>query len=173
VIFDYTFCPRCAGRMEEHEIERRFRPICPSCGLVIYHNPKVVAGVIPVHDGRVLLVRRAMNPARGTWVFPGGYVDRGEAVEDAARRETWEETGLRVHLERLLGVYSREGDEVVLIVYVGRVDSDDVVIGSEEIEAAWFAPDKLPDAATLGFWSTLQALDDWKRSLAEARPAHV
>ena len=159
--------------MVEHEIERRVRPICPSCGLVIYHNPKVAAGVIPVRDGQVVLVRRAMNPSRGAWVFPGGYVDRGECIEDAARRETWEETGLRVRLERLLGVYSRTGDDVVMVVYVGQVEGGELVISDEEVEAAWFSPENLPDAERLGFWSTVQALDDWKGSLREAGPAHA
>jgi len=159
--------------MQEHEIERRFRPICPSCGLVIYHNPKVVAGVIPVRDGQVALVRRAMNPGRGAWVFPGGYVDRGETVEDAARRETWEETGLRVRLERLLGVYSRPGDDVVMVVYAAQVESGELIAGEEEIEAGWFAPDALPDTDRLGFWSTVQALDDWKQSQRSTGPTRV
>jgi 8-oxo-dGTP diphosphatase len=162
VIFDYTFCPRCAGRMVEREVERRVRPICPSCGLVIYHNPKIVAGVIPVRDGKVALVRRAMRPSRGAWVFPGGYVDRGEAVEDAALRETWEETGLRVRLERLLGVYSRAGDEIVLVVYVGEVVDGELTAGEEETDAAWFSPESLPGADHMGFWSTVQAIEDWK-----------
>ena len=114
--YTYTFCPRCSGRMIEREIAGRLRPVCPACGLIVYQNPRVVAGVIPVRDGKVALVRRAMNPRLGTWVFPGGYVDVGEAVDEAARRETWEETGLHVHLERLLGVYSCQGEDVVLIV---------------------------------------------------------
>lgn len=159
--------------MAEHEIERQVRPICPACGLVIYHNPKVVASVIPERDGRIVLVRRAMNPARGAWVFPGGYVDRGETIEEAARRETWEETGLTVRLERLLGVYSRAGDDVVLVVYAGQVEDGELVAGEEEMEAAWFSADALPGADTLGFWSTVQALEDWQRSRRGAGAARV
>src|SRR5512135_362249 len=89
MIVSYNFCPRCGGRMEEQVVERLKRPVCSSCGLVIYLNPEVVAGVIALLDGKIVLVRRGMRPRQGTWVFPGGYVDRGESVEDAARRETW------------------------------------------------------------------------------------
>ncbi len=163
MLFDYVYYPRCAGRMVEQDAWGKVRPVCPSCGLVIFHNPKVVAAVIPVLDGRVALVRRAMTPRRGSWVFPGGYVDAGEQVEDAARRETKEETGLDVCIERLIGVYSRAGEDVVLVVFAGRVTGGTLVAGVEEIEAGWFAPDALPPAEQMGFWSTIAALDDWKR----------
>jgi 8-oxo-dGTP diphosphatase len=165
VQFPYTYCPRCAGRMVEQQAGTRVRPVCSSCGLVIYDNPKVVAAVIPVRDGKVALVRRGMRPRKGTWVFPGGYVDNGECVEDAACRETWEETGLRVSLERLLGVYSRTGEEAVLIVYVGQVVDGTLAAGDEQTEAGWFSPDALPPDAEMGFWSTVKAIKDWKQTI--------
>ena len=152
--------------MGEQDIERMKRPVCSVCGLVIYLNPQVVAAVIPMLDGKIALVRRGMNPRQGTWVFPGGYVDRGEGVEEAALRETWEETGLVVRLERLVGLYSRTGDEVVLAVYAGQVVSGELKAGPEEKEAAWFSPDDLPPDDELGFWSTAAALKDWRNNLA-------
>jgi ADP-ribose pyrophosphatase YjhB (NUDIX family) len=172
VQFVYTYCPRCSGHMVEQQAGTRVRPVCSSCGLVIYDNPKLVAAVIPVRDGKVALVRRGMRPRRGAWVFPGGYVDNGESVEDAARRETWEETGLRVRLEGLLGVYSRTGEESVLVVYAGQVVDGTLVAGDEQTEAAWFAPDALPPAAEMGFWSTVAAIDDWKRAMAAQGQSH-
>jgi 8-oxo-dGTP diphosphatase len=162
----YVYCPRCAGPMVEQQVEGRIRPVCSECGLVIYRNPKVAAGVIPVHDGKIVLVRRAMNPSKGLWVFPGGYVDAGESVEDAARREVWEETGLTVRLERMLGVYSRPGEDVVLIVYAGQVLTGTLNAGDEETEAAWFGAGEIPSPDQLGFWSTIQAIDDWKKIAA-------
>ena len=159
----YIYCPRCASRMVEQNIGNKARPVCPACGLIVYLNPRVVAAVIPELNGKIVLVRRAMEPRSGTWVFPGGYVDMGEAVDDAARRETWEETGLRVQLERMLGVYSRDGDEVVLIAYAGQVIGGELTPGDEESEAAWFSPDALPADDQLGFWSTRLALQEWLR----------
>jgi len=159
----YIYCPRCAGRMVEQAVQGRMRPVCPSCGLIVYLNPRLVAAVIPVLHDRIALVRRGMNPRRGSWVFPGGYVDQGENVEDAARRETWEETGLHVRLDRLLGVYSQTGEDVVLVVYVGQVIDGVLTAGDEELEAAWFDANELPPHDQLGFWSTVAALEDWKK----------
>ncbi len=159
----YTYCPRCASRMEPQTVHGKTRPVCPSCGLIIFLNPGVVAAVIPVLDGKIALVRRAMKPRRGAWVFPGGYVDQGEGVDEAAVREAWEETGLQVRLDRLLGVYSRNGDDNVLVVYAGTVIGGALTSGEEELEAAWFSPADLPPASELGFWSTVKALEDWKQ----------
>jgi ADP-ribose pyrophosphatase YjhB (NUDIX family) len=157
-----SFCPRCGHPMEEREVDGRRRPVCPSCDFVLYLNPKVAVGVIVVQDGQTVLVRRGIGPRTGTWVFPGGYVDLGEAVDEAAQREVLEETGLTVSLDRLLGVYSRPGDEVVLIVYVGFVTQGVARAGSECLELRWFSPDALPPPDELGFWSTAAALQDWR-----------
>lgn len=160
----YVHCPRCAHPLRQKVVEGRERPTCPSCGLVVYLNPKIVASVIPVRDDRVALVRRGMNPGRGLWVFPGGYVDAGESVEDAARREVWEETGLQVKLERLVGVYSRSGEDIVLVVYSGDAVGGDLSFGDEEVDAQWFSLDALPPPEQLAFWSTAAALGDWQQS---------
>jgi 8-oxo-dGTP diphosphatase len=166
----YVHCPRCAHLLQQEVVDGRERPTCPSCGLVVYLNPKIVAAVIPVRDGDVALVRRGMNPGRGLWVFPGGYVDAGENVEDAARREVWEETGLQVRLECLVGVYSRSGEDIVLVVYGGVVTGGDLSFGDEEVDAQWFSLNALPPPDQMAFWSTITALDDWRQSQA---PAHV
>lgn len=167
----YVFCPRCGSRLIEAEVEGRLLPACPSCSFVLFRNPKVVAAVIPVQDGRTVLVRRAHGPRKGYWVFPGGYVDLGESVEQAARRETLEETGLHVRLQRLLGVYSRSGEDVVLVVYLGQVEGGELIASDESSEVAWFAVAELPGPERLGFWSTIAALDDWRRYEAGQRYA--
>lgn len=162
VLFTYNYCPRCGTHLEDKMVQNKLRPVCPACNLVIFLNPRTVAAVIPIHDGKLALVRRGMRPRKGSWVFPGGYVDQGETVEDAARRETWEETGLTVELDGLIGIYSRSGEETVLIVYAGHVVSGTLQAGEEEVDAAWFSPDALPPIEDLGFWSTAQALEDWR-----------
>jgi ADP-ribose pyrophosphatase YjhB (NUDIX family) len=168
VLFTYNFCPRCGAHLEMRQVQGKERPLCPACGLIIFLNPRLVAAVIPEAGGKVALVRRAMRPRRGTWVFPGGYVDQGETVEQAARREVWEETGLTVELGRMVGVYSREGEETVLVVYAGHVTGGQLAAGEEEMDAGWFSPDDLPPEDELGFWSTGQALADWKASESTA-----
>jgi ADP-ribose pyrophosphatase YjhB (NUDIX family) len=150
------FCPRC-GRPAEVTFPRRI--VCPHCGYSAYFNPKPVAGAIPVDDdGNVILLRRGFDPGQGLWTFPGGFVDLGESVEDAARRETDEELGLAVVLGPLVGVYSRPEDRVVLIVYRARTSGRPRTT-AEAVEVRSFAPEAIP-WAELAFWSTELALRD-------------
>jgi ADP-ribose pyrophosphatase YjhB (NUDIX family) len=153
---EVRFCPRC-GETAEVNFPRRI--ICSHCGYEAYFNPKPVAGVIPVDEGSsVILLRRGFDPGRGLWTFPGGFVDLGESIEDAARRETHEELEIEVELGALVGVYSRPQDRVVLIVYralaIGQPRTT-----SEAIEVRAFAPHEIP-WQELAFWSTGQALRD-------------
>jgi ADP-ribose pyrophosphatase YjhB (NUDIX family) len=150
------FCPRC-GQPAEVQFPRRIN--CSHCGYAAYYNPKPVACAIPVNeDGTVILLRRGFDPGRGLWTFPGGFVDLGESVEDAARRETDEELGMAVELGALVGVYSRADDRVVLIVYralaLGRPQTT-----PEAIEVRSFDPSEIP-WEELAFWSTMLALRD-------------
>ena len=150
------FCPRC-GRPAEIDYPRRI--LCPHCGYAAYYNPKPVAAAIPVDEhGRVILLRRAFDPGRGRWTFPGGFVDLGESVPEAALRETAEELEMTVELEGLVGVYSRPEDRVVLIVYRARA-LDPPHTSVEAVEVGTFAPDEIP-WDDLAFWSTEQALRD-------------
>jgi ADP-ribose pyrophosphatase YjhB (NUDIX family) len=136
--------------------------VCRGCDFVYYLHPKVVAGTIPVRDGRVLLTRRAIDPARGLWTFPGGYVDWGEDVAAAARRETLEEVCLRVELDGLVGIYSYSEAPVVIVVFRASVpDGAEAAANAQEVlEVGYFAPDEIPWDA-LAFRSTGEALRDW------------
>ena len=75
------FCPSCAAALEPKEVAGRQRPVCPKCGRVVYYDPKVAAASIIEREGKVLMVKRAIEPGYGLWSIPGGYVDRGEVVE--------------------------------------------------------------------------------------------
>src|SRR5262245_25527630 len=143
--------PRHRARTGRHRHTGRLRARSPShrgTGMsapTVYRDPKVAVAVIIARDGHILLQQRAMEPRRGLWTFPSGYVDRGEQVERAAEREVVEELGLTVRLLHLLGVYSEPGNPVVLIVYTGAVDGTAPTVQTEEISAiGWFAPDDLP-----------------------------
>jgi ADP-ribose pyrophosphatase YjhB (NUDIX family) len=143
--------------------DRSSRLVCSSCGFVHYINPRPVAGTIPVRDGRVLLVRRSIEPRLGAWVFPGGFIDVGETVEEAAIRETHEEANLRVANLRLLGVYTRTEPGVIVIVYEADAISD-ASAGQETSEVAWFEAADIP-WDELAFDSTVAALRDWAARL--------
>jgi ADP-ribose pyrophosphatase YjhB (NUDIX family) len=135
------------------------RIVCGHCGYEAYFNPKPVAGAIPVDaHGRVILLRRGFDPGKGLWTFPGGFVDLGESVEDAARREADEELGLEIEIEGLVGVYSRGEDRVVLIVYRARAGGAPRTT-PEAREVRAFGVDELP-WDELAFWSTELALRD-------------
>ncbi len=135
-------------------------PTCPACGFVAYNDPKVAAGVIIEHTGRIALLQRAGEPARGRWTFPGGYVDRGEPVPVAAAREAREEVGLQVRVGALVGVYSSQGDPVVLIVYRGEVAGGQFRPGPEAEQVGWLLPGELP-WEELAFPSTVAAFTDY------------
>jgi len=150
------FCPRC-GQPADIAFPRSIA--CPHCGYAAYFNPKPVAAAIPVDDqDRVILLRRGFEPGQGLWTFPGGFVDLGESVEEAARRETDEELGIAIELGRLVGVYSRAEDRVVLIVFLARALGEPHTT-PEAPEVRPFAPSELP-WGELAFWSTEQALRD-------------
>lgn len=155
------FCPLCGGPLRRAPVppDQREQAVCPACEFVFYLNPKVVAGTIPEQDGRVLLTRRSINPGRGLWTFPGGFVDFGETVTDAAVRETLEETGLTVSLTGLLNVYSYPGSPVI-IVYTAQVTGGVLTPCAENDRLEWLTPAEIP-WPRLAFDSTREALREW------------
>ncbi len=108
------YCPICGGGLVPERIppDQKVQMVCGGCGFIFFLNPKLVAGTLPMVDGRVLLIRRAIAPSIGKWTFPGGFVEWGEAVEDAAIRETREEVNVEVALDGLHGIYSYSGAPV-------------------------------------------------------------
>jgi len=154
-------CGHALGRKHVHAEGRR-RLVCQDCGEITYINPKVVAGLIPVMpDGRIALLRRDIEPAKGKWSNPAGYMEMGETVADAAARETWEEIRVRIKVGEMLGVYSYADAGVVTIVFVGQVKRGQKPRpGEESQDVQLFSPDALP-WKDLAFRSTTEALKDW------------
>ena len=159
---DYRFCPRCAGPLDSRIVRAGEPPrlVCRSCGFIFFLDPKVVSGAVFTVDGGILLIQRAIEPSLGKWVFPGGYVDRGESLEAAAIREVKEECGLDVRLARLLGVYSSPGNPVILVAYVGEVLGGDLAVDEEGLAACAFSPEKIP-WDQLAFPSTMKVIRDY------------
>jgi ADP-ribose pyrophosphatase YjhB (NUDIX family) len=147
-------------------------PACPNCAFVHYHDPKVATGTLFMLDGGLVLVQRGIGPAYGKWVFPGGYVDRGERVEDAAIRETREEVNLDVAIDRLLNVYSYEDSAVVVIAYAAHVVRGTPQAMDETLDVKVFPADRIP-WQDLAFRSTHDAIRDYlalHQSAARAIP---
>ena len=144
---DLKYCQRCGSALAGAEVQGRTRPHCPSCGFVVFLDPKLAAAVLIAIDDRLLFVRRAIEPGLGRWSFPSGYVDRGESVEEAAVREVREETGLDVRLTGLVGLYSSKDSPVVLAVYEGEVTGDELMAGDEVQETGFFDYRELPPLA--------------------------
>lgn len=141
------YCPHCATPLEEREHNGTLRPTCPKCDFIYYRDPKVAVAVLAGVDGKVLLARRNHEPGMGLWTFPSGFVDVGEVVEEAAIRETQEETGVCVRLDQLMAVRSHPGNPVVLIVFAGTITGGEPAPGPEAMEVGLFPPDALPELA--------------------------
>jgi ADP-ribose pyrophosphatase YjhB (NUDIX family) len=170
----YRFCPKCGSTLSKRRL-KEFEPerlVCTQCFFVMYLNPKVAAGTVIEYEGGIVLLRREIDPRRGFWVHPGGFVDRGETVEAAARRETREEVGLDVEITRLLGAFSFHDSEVVVVTFAARVISGTPVVGDESLEVATFAPNEIP-WADLAFPSTELALREYLRTMDAPAAAHV
>jgi ADP-ribose pyrophosphatase YjhB (NUDIX family) len=120
----------------------------------------VVAGTVFTLDGGLVLLKRGVEPAIGKWVFPGGYVDRGEAVYEAAIRETKEESNLDVKLGPLLNIYSYPRSPNVIIVYTAEVIGGTLLAADESVEARVFTSGEIP-WDELAFDSTRDALRDY------------
>ena len=159
----FRFCPRCGGHLITRTLKTVDLPrlVCTSCHQVLYLDPKVAVGTI-IHDPerRVVLVQRAIEPGYGRWVFPGGYVDRGERLEAAALREAREECGLDARLDGLIDIYSYSGRTPIIIVYAATALGGTLCVDEESLAVAWFPRDEIPWSA-LAFPSTQQALTDF------------
>jgi 8-oxo-dGTP diphosphatase len=167
---EFNFCPHCGERLQDNLVHGRQRPVCVACGYVVYLDPKVGAGAVVELDGKVVLVRRGMNPMRGYWSLPSGYVERDEAPDQTAVRELEEETGLRVAVDNLLNVYSFShqgtGGRGVLVLYSAHVLGGNLRAGDDASEVGAYGPLELPD--DIAFDTHVQALHDWRRSKAIA-----
>lgn len=162
---EYRFCPACGGRLASRLLKPVEPPrlVCTACSFVFYLDPKLASGALFTWDGGILLLRRAIQPSYGKWVFPGGYVDRGETLETATIREVKEECGLDIRLVRLLGTYSYAGNPVILAVYLGEASGGMLRLDDESLDVRTFAPAEIP-WDDLAFPSTREAIRDYLRA---------
>lgn len=156
-----AYCPRCGSEMTTRPVGDKLRRVCTHCDYIHFTDPKVGVGVLIVKEGEILLVRRLMNPEKGKWSIPAGFVDRGENPKETAVREVWEETNLQVKIDGLVDVYfnpplpNGQGGASIFILYEGQVLGGELQAGDDAGAAGFFSPDDLPE---LAFTSTQDAI---------------
>ena len=167
---EFQYCPVCGGKLHSRTLkaDEPERLVCPQCSFVFYLDPKVVACSIVEMDGQIVLLKRAIDPQKGKWVLPGGYVDRGEEVRAAALRETKEECGLKIRTKELLGLYSYPGSVSVVAVYVAEPSGGELIVGDETAEVGLYVPESIP-WNELAFQSTIDALKDYLKKRERSR----
>ena len=144
------------------EGDNRERLVCPDCNYVAYENPKVVVGVVATWDGKLLMCKRAIEPRRGYWTLPAGFMEVGESPQEGAAREAWEEARARLEIIDLLAVYSLRHISQLQLFYRARLVSPEVAAGPESQEVGLFSFDALP-SSDLAFPSVRWAIDHFQR----------
>lgn len=147
---EVNYCPRCGAKLTQAERFGRLRPVCPACDWIYFADPKVAVAVLLERGAKILLVRRAVDPARGLWTLPAGFVDAGENPERAAERELLEETGLQAKVTELLDVMSGQehprGAHIV-IFYRAELLSGTLRADDDVDRVAFFSRNDLPPLA--------------------------
>ena len=126
------------------EGDNRPRLVCTDCGFIHYENPKIVVGSVCVWNGRILLCRRAIEPRRGYWTLPAGFLELGETTTAGAMREAEEEACASIEIQALLAVYSIPRISQVQLMYLARLSSGQVAAGPESLEVGLFDWDDIP-----------------------------
>jgi ADP-ribose pyrophosphatase YjhB (NUDIX family) len=144
----------------------RERLTCPDCGFIAYENPKMVAGSVVSVDGKIMLCRRAIEPRRGFWTLPAGYLELRETPEEGAKREAWEEARARIAINALLAVYSVPRISQVQLIYRATLAEPGFEAGPESLEVKLFDWADIP-WSELAFPSVKWALDEYRNRLGQ------
>jgi 8-oxo-dGTP diphosphatase len=158
------YCSRCGMRLVDREIEGRMRRSCPACKHVVWIHPTVGAVAAVMQEGTILLVRRRLEPFRGHWTLPAGYVEIDETPQAAALREVREETGLAIEILGLLDVLCNDDDprrRGLVVAYLARPVGGSLAAGDDAEEAAFFEFGRLPEQ--LGFANNRRLLEELGR----------
>lgn len=145
----------------------RERLTCPDCGYIAYENPKLVAGAVVTVGDLFLLCRRAIEPRKGYWTLPAGFLELHETPEEGARREAWEEARARIAINALLAVYSIPRISQVQLIYRATLAEPGFEAGPESAEVRLFGWAEIP-WGELAFPSVRWALDEFKARLGQA-----
>ncbi len=159
---EFAYCPHCAAPLITRLVYDKPRRTCPECGYIYFTDPKVGVGVFVVNKGKLLLIQRRVEPQKGKWSVPAGFLDRGEDPKVTAVREALEETNLHVEIEDLIDVYFNPGatgpGASIFILYRARLLGGELHPGDDAADAGFFALDDLPEIAFASARDAIQRL---------------
>ncbi len=140
------FCSQCGQpvRWQTPVGDHRPRFVCPACHFVHYQNPRIVAGCLALRDEQILLCRRAIEPRRGLWTLPGGFMENGETMKQAAARETLEEAGAKVEELELYTLFDLPHIHQVHVFFRARMIDESIAVGEESLEVRLFHESEIP-----------------------------
>ena len=153
--------PQFERRVPDGDTAERY--VCGRCGHIHYSNPKIIVGSVVVHDNRILLCRRAIEPRKGLWTLPAGYLEEYESPINGAKREAREEACAEIEIDALLAVYSIPHISQVQLMYRARIDKPKFAAGAESLEVRLFAWVEIP-WNELAFPSVVWALNNYRDS---------
>ena len=141
-----NFCSQCGASVVQKipQGDNRPRDVCDRCGFIHYQNPRVVTGCLPVYGDRVLLCKRAIEPRKGFWTLPGGFMELGETIEEGAVRETWEEAQALVEVQSLYTLFNVLPVGQVSVFFLARLTQPEFAPGIESEEVALFSEAEIP-----------------------------
>jgi len=164
-----NYCSNCGSEQLVKKIpegDNKPRICCENCGTIHYSNPKMVVGCLPVWEGKILLCRRAIEPRKGYWGLPAGYLENKESVEEGALRETLEESGAEVDIVRMHAIYNIPRISQVYIFFLANMRGPELDPGEESLEARLFELDEIP-YEEMAFPSSSYAIRKYKEDLKE------
>lgn len=169
------YCSSC-GHPVEHRIpegDNRHRFVCPSCDTIHYQNPRIVAGTLPLWEGKILLCRRAIEPRYGFWTLPAGFMENSETTVEAAARETWEEALADVHIDDLYTIIHVPHIDQVHMFYRASLKTGEFGAGEESLESKLFSLDEIP-WDELSFPTVKRTLEHFIEDIEQnAFPVHI
>ncbi len=158
---DMKYCPRCSSSFKLQDLHIVDQPqlVCDVCKFVFYLDPKVVVAAVVLNATRdgILLLKRAEEPGKGKWCFPGGHVSRGESIEAAICNEVQEEAGLIFSIESILDFSDLPGNQGIQITFLGKTQTLQPQPNIESTEACFFSIDQIP-WDSLAFAATTSSL---------------
>jgi 8-oxo-dGTP diphosphatase len=164
---EFNYCPVCGGKLQVDSIEGKNRKNCYSCGFIDYKNPLPCVSIIAIKENKIVLIKRGIEPSKGSWALPSGFMESGEKPEETALRELYEETSLKGEVKDLLGVYSHDVEiygSLVTIIILVRITEGYIKAGDDALDAKFFDFKEIP-AMKHDFYNTaIEKAKKWTKN---------